>query len=58
MRRNLAGAICAAIGFAAGDGFLIPSGAPHSGRIGSDGLRSLGTFIVEKDRPLLSLAPE
>jgi quercetin dioxygenase-like cupin family protein len=42
----------------AGDSFLIPAGVPHGGRIGPDGLRSLGTFIVEKDKPLLSPTPE
>lgn len=40
------------------EAFLIPANTPHSGRVGPDGMRSLGTFFVEKQKPLLSPAPE
>ncbi len=42
----------------AGEGFQIPAGVPHSVRNGPDPSRVVATYIVEKDKPLASPAPE
>ena len=42
----------------AGDGFQIPPEVPHSVRNGSEKCRVVATYIVEKDKPLASPAPE
>ena len=41
-----------------GDGFQIPPDTPHSVRNGSQKTRVVATYIVEKDKPLASPAPE
>jgi quercetin dioxygenase-like cupin family protein len=41
-----------------GDGFQVPPEVPHSLRNGSEKTRIAATFIVEKDKPLASPAPE
>lgn len=42
----------------AGDGFQIPPEVPHSVRNGPAKSRVVATYIVEKDKPLTSPAPE
>jgi len=42
----------------AGDGFQIPPETPHSLRNGPDKTRVVVTYVVEKDKPLASPAPE
>jgi quercetin dioxygenase-like cupin family protein len=42
----------------AGDGFQIPPEVPHSVRNGPEKSRVIATYIVEKDKPLASPAPE
>jgi quercetin dioxygenase-like cupin family protein len=42
----------------AGDGFQIPPETPHSLRNGPEATRIAVTYIVEKDKPLASPAPE
>jgi quercetin dioxygenase-like cupin family protein len=42
----------------AGDGFQIPPEVPHSVRNGPEKSRVVATYIVEKDKPLASPAPE
>jgi quercetin dioxygenase-like cupin family protein len=42
----------------AGDGFQIPPEVPHSVRNGPEKTRVAAKFIVEKDKPLASPAPE
>ena len=42
----------------AGDGFQIPPEVPHSLRNGPEKTRIAITYIVEKDKPLASPAPE
>jgi quercetin dioxygenase-like cupin family protein len=42
----------------AGDGFQIPPEVPHSVRNGPAKARVVSTYIVEKDKPLASPAPE
>lgn len=41
-----------------GDGFQIPPEVPHSVRNGPEKSRVVVTYIVEKDKPLASPAPE
>ena len=41
-----------------GDGFQIPPEVPHSVRNGPEKSRVVATYIVEKDKPLASPAPE
>ncbi len=41
-----------------GDGFQIPPETPHSLRNGPDKTRVVVTYVVEKDKPLASPAPE
>jgi quercetin dioxygenase-like cupin family protein len=42
----------------AGDGFQIPPEVPHSLRNGSEKSRIAITYVVEKDKPLATPAPE
>lgn len=37
-----------------GDTFHIPAGMPHSVHIGGRGARALCTYVVDKDKPLVS----
>jgi quercetin dioxygenase-like cupin family protein len=41
-----------------GDGYQVPPETPHSVRNGPEKSRVAATFIVEKDKPLASPAPE
>jgi quercetin dioxygenase-like cupin family protein len=43
--------------FKQGDTYLIPVTAPHTAKAGPDGAKLIGTFVVEKDKPLASPAP-
>jgi quercetin dioxygenase-like cupin family protein len=43
--------------YKAGDSFAIPQGTPHAGRSGPNGTKLLGTYVVEKGKPLASPAP-
>jgi len=43
--------------YKAGDSFAIPQGAVHGGRSGPNGTKLLGTYVVEKGKPLASPAP-
>ena len=42
--------------YAAGEGFQVPPGVPHSGRNGPAVSRLAITYVVEKDKPLASPA--
>ena len=41
----------------AGDSWIIGAGIPHEGRAGPAGVKVLGTFVVEKGKPLATPAP-
>lgn len=43
---------------APGDGFQIPPEVPHAFQVGADKTKLAITYIVEKDKPLSSPAPE
>src|SRR5580692_2894190 len=43
--------------YKAGDSFVIPQGTPHGGKSGSNGTKLIGTYIVEKGKPLATPAP-
>jgi quercetin dioxygenase-like cupin family protein len=43
--------------YKAGDSFYIPAGVVHGGRTGANGAKLIGTYIVEKGKPLASPAP-
>ena len=43
--------------YKAGDSFSIPQGIVHGGRSGPNGTKLVGTYIVEKGKPLASPAP-
>jgi quercetin dioxygenase-like cupin family protein len=43
--------------FKPGDSFVIPEGVPHGGKSGPNGTKLIGTYIVEKGKPLASPAP-
>jgi quercetin dioxygenase-like cupin family protein len=43
--------------YKAGDSFYIPQGTPHGGKSGPAGAKLLGTYVVEKGKPLASPAP-
>lgn len=43
--------------FKQGDTYRIPVSAPHTAKAGSNGAKLLGTFVVEKDKPIASPAP-
>jgi quercetin dioxygenase-like cupin family protein len=40
-----------------GDSFTIPPNAPHSGKTGSRLVKIIGTFVVDKTKPIASPAP-
>jgi len=42
----------------AGDTYLVAREVPHSGRAGDKPVKVVGTYVVEKDKPLASPAPE
>ena len=41
----------------AGDSWIIGAGIPHEGRAGPAGVKVLGTFVIEKGKPLATPAP-
>jgi quercetin dioxygenase-like cupin family protein len=41
----------------AGDFWIVDAGVPHEGRAGPAGVKVLGTFVVEKGKPLATPAP-
>jgi quercetin dioxygenase-like cupin family protein len=43
--------------YKAGDSFVIPEATPHGGKSGPNGTKLVGTYIVEKGKPLASPAP-
>ena len=43
--------------FKQGESYMIPVGVPHIPKAGPSGVKLLGTFVVEKDKPLASPAP-
>ena len=43
--------------YKAGESFYIPAGTVHGGRSGPNGTKLLGSYIVEKGKPLASPAP-
>jgi quercetin dioxygenase-like cupin family protein len=43
--------------YKAGDSFVIPAGTPHGGKSGPNGTKLVGTYVVEKGKPLASPAP-
>jgi quercetin dioxygenase-like cupin family protein len=43
--------------YKAGDSFVIPQGTPHGGKSGPNGTKLIGTYIVEKGKPLATPAP-
>jgi quercetin dioxygenase-like cupin family protein len=43
--------------YKAGDSFTIPQGTPHGGKSGPNGTKLVGTYIVEKGKPLATPAP-
>jgi quercetin dioxygenase-like cupin family protein len=43
--------------FTRGDTYMIPVSAPHIAKAGANGVKLVGTFVVEKDKPLASPAP-
>jgi quercetin dioxygenase-like cupin family protein len=42
----------------AGDSFQIPAETPHGGRTGQGPVKLSVTYVVEKDKPLVTLVPE
>jgi quercetin dioxygenase-like cupin family protein len=43
--------------YKAGDSFYIPAGVVHGGKSGANGTKLIGTYIVEKGKPLATPAP-
>lgn len=43
--------------YKAGDSIYMPEGTPHAAKSGPGGAKLLGTYIVEKGKPLASPAP-
>ena len=43
--------------FKQGDTYMIPVSVPHIAKAGPAGVKLMGTFVVEKDKPLASPAP-
>jgi len=41
-----------------GDSFLVQAGVPHAARAGAAKVKLFGTYVVEKDKPLATPAPE
>lgn len=44
--------------YKAGDSFQVPAETPHGGRTGQSPVKLSVTYIVEKDKPLVTLVPE
>ena len=42
----------------AGDGFQVPTEVPHSAKVGDKPVKLVVTYTVEKDKPLVTPAPE
>jgi quercetin dioxygenase-like cupin family protein len=42
--------------YAAGDGFQVPTGAPHGGKIGDKPSVLIAVYVVEKGKPLVTPA--
>jgi len=40
-----------------GESYQVPSGAIHDARTGPQGAKVIATYVVEKGKPLASLAP-
>jgi quercetin dioxygenase-like cupin family protein len=40
-----------------GETYRVPVMAPHTAKAGPDGVKMIGTFVVEKDKPIASPAP-
>jgi quercetin dioxygenase-like cupin family protein len=43
--------------FKQGDSYRIPVSAPHTAKAGPNGVKLIGTFVVDKDKPIASPAP-
>jgi quercetin dioxygenase-like cupin family protein len=43
--------------FRQGDSYMVPVTAPHVVKAGAAGVKLIGTFVVDKDKPLASPAP-
>ena len=43
--------------FKQGETYKIPVSAPHTAKAGPSGVKLIGTFVVEKDKPIASPAP-
>ena len=43
--------------FRQGDTYMVPVTAPHVAKAGAAGVKLIGTFVVDKDKPLASPAP-
>jgi quercetin dioxygenase-like cupin family protein len=43
--------------FKTGETYMIPPSTPHTGKTGPNGTKPIGTFVVEKDKPLASPGP-
>jgi quercetin dioxygenase-like cupin family protein len=43
--------------FKAGETFVVPQATPHGAKSGPNGVKLVGTYIVEKGKPLASPAP-
>jgi quercetin dioxygenase-like cupin family protein len=43
--------------FKQGDTYRIPVGTPHTAKAGPNGVKLIGTFVVDKDKPIASPAP-
>ncbi len=43
--------------FKQGDTYMIPVSVPHIAKAGPAGVKLMGTFVVEKDKPLATPAP-
>jgi len=41
----------------AGDSWIIGAGIPHEGRAGPAGVKVIGTFVIERGKPLVTPAP-
>ena len=41
----------------AGDSWIIGAGIPHEGRAGPAGVKVIGTFVIERGKPLATPAP-
>jgi quercetin dioxygenase-like cupin family protein len=42
----------------AGDSYMVAAGKPHDGKSGPNGLKFVGVYVVEKDKPFASPAPK